>query len=164
MTGEPNAALIDALRECGLSIAVAESLTGGGVCASLVDVAGASDVLLGGICTYATSTKARLLNVSTDLLDTHGPVHPAVATAMAGGVATLFGADMGISTTGVAGPGPADGHPAGTVYIACTLHGHTIVVAQHFDGDRAQVRARTIHAALTLAHSLLPTHPAPTAS
>lgn len=152
-----NVALIETLRDHGLSLAVAESLTGGGLCSRLVDVPGASDVLRGGVCTYATDTKHTLLSVPATLLAKHGPVHPDVAAHMARGVATMFNADASLATTGVAGPGPADGHPAGTVYIACSLAGNTHVTKFQFTGERAQIRHATIDAAITMLLTLLQT-------
>lgn len=154
-----NRALVDALRARGLTIAVAESLTGGGLCSHMVDVPGASDVVRGGVCTYATDTKHSLLRVDQQCLAAHGPVNPEVATQMALHVADLFGADLGVATTGVAGPGPADGHPAGTVYIACALKGKTHVTKYHFDGDRPQVRQAAINTAISIALNLLETAP-----
>lgn len=145
-----SATVITALRHHGLHIATAESLTGGALCAQLVDIPGASETLLGGVCTYTNEQKIRILELDTQLLDTHGAVHPEVGREMARAAQRLFGADLAISTTGVAGPGPADGHPAGTVYIACAL-GDYVTVSQHqFTGSRNHVRAQTIHHAINL--------------
>ena len=99
----------------GRTIAVAESLTGGLVAGALTGVAGASAVVRGGVVAYATDLKAVLLGVPEAVLAEHGPVHPEVAAAMADGVRRRLGADFGVATTGVAGPGPAEGKPAGTV-------------------------------------------------
>jgi len=110
--------VVDALRARGLTVAVAESLTGGLVMATLIEIPGVSDVLRGGAVTYATDTKASELGVDDDLLQDRGPFDPDVAVAMARGVRRRWRSDVGIATTGVAGPEPQDGHPVGEVYLA----------------------------------------------
>lgn len=147
--------LVAAMTARGLTLAVAESLTGGALCGRIVDVPGASAVLRGGVCTYATAAKHEVLGVDAALLAEHGPVHEDVAKQMAEGVARLFGADLTLATTGVAGPGSADGHEAGTVIIGCRYAGRTVVDTHNFDGDRARVRAASVEAALTLAARVL---------
>ena len=155
MGDEQVATLIADLARRGLSIATAESLTGGGLVARLVDVPGASHVVRGGVCTYAVDTKASVLGVSESRLTLTGPVDEQVARQMAVGVRSLFGASIGLSTTGVAGPGPADGFPAGTVHIACAHPAGVEHRLLHLEGDRAQVRAGAIDAALTLLRDVL---------
>lgn len=145
------ARLVHELEQQKLTISTAESLTGGGLCARIVDTPGASVVLKGGVCTYATDTKATILGVSSELLAEHGPVHPQVAQEMARGAQRLYGTDIALATTGVAGPGPSDGHPAGTVYIACVSATGEKVLHCQFDGDRSSVRQQSIDAALELA-------------
>ena len=110
--------LVAALTARRLTIALAESLTAGLLSSEFGSVPGVSVVLRGAVITYATDTKHLLLGVDADLLAAGGPVQAEVAEQMARGVRALFGADLGIATTGVAGPGPADGHPAGTVFVA----------------------------------------------
>ncbi|WP_285598369.1 CinA family protein [Kineosporia sp. NBRC 101731] len=112
------ARIVSALSEQGRTLAVAESLTGGLVSASLVAVPGASAVLRGAVVAYATEVKKDVLGVDPDLLSAKGPVDPDVAAQMATGARRLLKADIGIATTGVAGPGPADGAPAGRVFVA----------------------------------------------
>ena len=149
------ATLIAELTERGLTIATAESLTGGGLVARLVDVPGASHVVRGGACTYTVDTKSSVLGVSASQLALTGPVDEEVARQMARGARSLFGADIGVSTTGVAGPGPADGFEAGTVHIACAHpvgEEHRLL---HLEGDRAAVRAGAIDAALVLVRDVL---------
>ena len=155
MGDEQVAQLIADLTRRGLSIATAESLTGGGLVARLVDVPRASHVVRGGVCTYAVDTKASVLGVSESRLTLTGPVDEQVARQMAVGVRSLFGASIGLSTTGVAGPGPADGFPAGTVHIACAHPAGVEHRLLHLEGDRAQVRAGAIDAALTLLRDVL---------
>ncbi|NNH24547.1 CinA family protein [Pseudokineococcus marinus] len=145
----------------GTTLAVAESLTAGLVCARLADVPGASGALRGGVVAYATDLKRALLDVPADLLEREGPVHPDVATAMADGVRRLLGADVGVATTGVAGPGPADGHPAGTAFAAVAGPWGARVVALDVPGDRAAVRAAVTREALLLLADALATPPAP---
>lgn len=147
--------LIDDLSQARLSIATAESVTGGALCARLVDVPGASAVVRGGVCTYATDLKANVLGVDADLLAVRGPVDAEVALQMARGVRALMGADIGVSTTGVAGPGPADGHEAGTVHIAVSRPGGEDHRELHLAGERAQIRALSVDAALHLVRSVL---------
>lgn len=142
--------VVEAARRAALTVAVAESLTAGMVCARLTDVPGASVVLRGGVVTYATDLKATLLGVDPELLEAHGPVHPDVAAQMAAGVAERLGADVGVATTGVAGPGPADGHPAGTVYIAVLRSGDCTTRRLTLTGDRAAVREGTVVAVIEL--------------
>ena len=149
------AQLIGELTVRGLTIATAESLTGGGLVARLVDVPGASHVVRGGACTYAVDTKASVLGVSESQLAATGPVDEQVARQMARGARSLFGADIGLSTTGVAGPGPADGFEAGTVHIACA---HPTGAERRLllvGGGRAAGRAGGSGAALALVRDVL---------
>jgi nicotinamide-nucleotide amidase len=106
--------LLNGRRE---TLAVAESLTGGLVCATLVDVPGASATFRGGLIVYATDLKASLAGVSAELLAERGPVDGEVAAQLAEGARQRCGADWGLATTGVAGPEPQGGQPAGTVWI-----------------------------------------------
>jgi nicotinamide-nucleotide amidase len=128
----------------GLTVATAESLTGGLVCAALVSVPGASAVLRGGVVAYATELKAALLGVPAGLLSARGAVDLDVAAAMADGARTRLGADVGVATTGVAGPDPADGKPVGTVYVAIATPVATSAAGLKLAGDRAEIRAATV--------------------
>jgi nicotinamide-nucleotide amidase len=136
---------IGMLVERGLTVATAESLTGGLVCAALVSVPGASAVLRGGVIAYATELKAALLGVPADLLSARGAVDPEVAAAMADGARARLGADVGIATTGVAGPDPADGKPVGTVYFAIATPAATSATGLKLAGSRAEIRDATVH-------------------
>lgn len=142
--------VIDALRAADLTLAAAESLTGGLVCAGLTDVPGASTVLRGGAVTYATDTKAALLGVDPDLLAAGGAVQAPVAEAMARGVRALFGADVGLATTGVAGPEPQDETPVGSVFVAVATATATRVEQLSLTGDRAAIRTATVQQVLQL--------------
>jgi nicotinamide-nucleotide amidase len=150
------AAVLAALRARRQTLAVAESLTGGLLAATIVNVPGASAVFRGGLVVYATDLKATLAGVDPGLLAERGPVDPDVAAALASGVGERCLADWGLSTTGVAGPGPQDGVPAGTVYIA--THGPAgegAVRRLALRGDRAAVRRDAVDAALGLLAELL---------
>lgn len=142
--------LVRRLAERGQTLAVVESVTGGLLAAAIVDVPGASKVFRGGLVVYATDLKASLAGVPVDLLAACGPVGPDVAAAMAGGGRVRCGADWGLATTGVAGPAAQYGVPVGTVHVAVVgPHGgraQSVTLA----GDRAQVRAGAVRAALGL--------------
>lgn len=148
-------ALVTRLSDSGLTIAAAESLTGGLVCSALVDVPGASAVLRGSVTAYATELKAQVLGVDAARLASVGPVDAQVAQEMADGVAQLLGADVAVATTGVAGPGPADGHEAGTVYIAAIAPWGGVWRLLQLEGQRSQIRAQTVRHVLVLALELL---------
>jgi nicotinamide-nucleotide amidase len=141
----------------GETVAVAESLTGGALGAALTAVPGVSATFRGGIVAYATELKTELLGVDPGLLAIRGPVDPDVATAMAEGVRDRLGATWGLSTTGVAGPDPQDGHPPGEVYIGIADGGRLRLLTQslHLTGDRAAVRAGAVAAALDGLRDLL---------
>lgn len=143
--------LIKTLAARGLTIAAAESLTGGLFMATLVSVPGASAVLRGGVVAYATDVKHSLLGVDAKLLSECGPVHPDVAAQMAAGVRVALESDVGISTTGIAGPESPDGQPVGTVHIGISTVSGTTVESFVFPGDRSQIRAATVRSALELA-------------
>ena len=140
---------VGALRRAGATVATAESLTGGLACATLVSVAGASDVVLGGIVAYAPEAKIELLDVDADLIDEQGTVHADVAAQMAFGAQERFGATYGISTTGVAGPGESEGKPQGTVHIAIAGPDGVRTTALQLDGDRDTIRKETVDALLS---------------
>ncbi|MBV9380421.1 MAG: nicotinamide-nucleotide amidohydrolase family protein [Streptosporangiaceae bacterium] len=142
--------ILGVLRASGRTVAVAESLTGGLVAAALTEAPGSSAAFRGGIVAYATELKAKLLGVDPRLLAEHGAVYPPVAAAMAAGVRERLGATIGVATTGVAGPESSDGHPPGTVHIAVSLAGDTVVRTIALPGDRDQVRRLTVERALGL--------------
>ncbi|MBO0921340.1 CinA family protein [Cellulomonas sp. zg-ZUI222] len=149
------AAVLDAAARRGWSLAVAESLTGGLVTATLVDVPGASRVLRGGVVAYATELKASVLGVDAALLAARGAVDPEVAVAMAAGVRQRLGADVGLATTGVAGPDQQDGHAPGTVHVAVVTPEARHVRSLDLPGDRRDVRAAACAAVLSLAAQVL---------
>lgn len=136
-----------------LTVAVAESLTGGRVAAAVTAVPGASAVLRGSVTAYATDLKARILGVDTALLDRVGAVDGEVARQMALGVRKLCGADVGIATTGVAGPSEQDGKAVGTVYVAVVGPDPDDAEVSHerFAGDRAEIQQAATRLALSSA-------------
>lgn len=142
--------LVERLRERGETVAVAESLTGGLVAATLVAVPGASATLRGGVVAYATDLKASALDVPADLLAARGAVDPAVATAMAAGVREALGADWGLATTGVAGPDPQEGKPVGEVHLAVVGGQVRTSWSLALRGDRERIRTHASTAALLL--------------
>jgi len=144
--------VVRSLTARGLTVAVAESVTGGAVASDLVSVPGASGCLRGGVVAYATETKHTVLGVPAAVLAAHGAVHPQVALAMARRVRAMFGADIGLATTGVAGPEPQDGRPVGEVHVAVVdAHGEQVVSLSVDPGrGRDGVRAAAGGAALEL--------------
>jgi nicotinamide-nucleotide amidase len=148
--------IVTTLRERAETLAVAESLTGGLLAATIVDVPGASAVFRGGLVVYATDLKETLAGVPAALLAERGPVDPAVALALARGARQRCGASWGLATTGVAGPEPQSGVPVGTLYVACAGPGGVAEVRRlRRDGDRAAVRRGAVTAALDLLRAVL---------
>lgn len=144
-----------ALAERGWTLGVAESLTGGSVSAALVAVPGASAVLRGAVVAYATPVKHTLLGVDEVLLDAGGPVQLEVARQMAEGVRAAVSvagrpADVGIATTGIAGPDSPDGQPVGTVHVAVATPTSTRSRSFVFRGSRDEIRAQATDAVLAL--------------
>ena len=144
-----SARLLDVLRTRSLTIAVAESLTGGLLVAELISNAGASDVVNGGVAAYQTALKHSLLGVSAEVLAAHGAVHPDVAMQMAVGVRRHLSvgdrpADVGIATTGVAGPGAQDGHAAGTAFVGIAVGADVRFVPLALSGSRSDIRNRVV--------------------
>jgi nicotinamide-nucleotide amidase len=152
-THDPAARLIGELTRRGLRIAVAESLTGGLVVAELTRIPGASLVVNGGVVAYDTAVKRSVLGVSAELLANEGAVHPEVARQMADGVRRVLAvngrpADIGVATTGVAGPAEQDGKPAGTVYVGLAIGDDVVAVALDLRGDRGDIRRATVRHAI----------------
>lgn len=145
--------LLTALRARGWTLGVAESLTGGALTAEIVAIPGASASLLGGVVAYATPVKHTLLGVDAHLLRQHGAVHPEVAIQMADGVRRAVAvdgraADVGIATTGIAGPESPDGQPVGTVCIGVATPHERVSRRFVFAGDRSAVRQQAVAAAI----------------
>jgi nicotinamide-nucleotide amidase len=149
----PQSAAVTAVRrliERHETFATAESLTGGLVAATVVEIPGVSAVFRGGLVVYATELKHLLAGVDEELLAHRGPVDPDVALALAAGARERCGADWGLATTGVAGPDPQDGKPVGLVYVATAGPTGSVVRELRLAGSRAQIRAASVTAVLEL--------------
>ncbi|MCG2620342.1 CinA family protein [Arthrobacter sp. I2-34] len=131
-----------------ITVATAESLTAGMVASALATVPGASGTLQGGIVSYQNSVKSSLLGVDADLLERNGAVDADVARQMAAGARRALQADVGISTTGAAGPEPHGGKSVGTVFVGVATAAGSRAVEFRFDGDRAEIRLQAAAAAL----------------
>lgn len=150
MTAVQAAELVSRLTRCGQTVATAESLTGGLVCATLTGVPGASAVVRGGLIVYATELKSELAGVDEALLAAHGAVHPEVAAQLAEGARLRCAADWGLGLTGVAGPDPQDGVTPGTVHIGLVGPAVRTVRSLWWEGDRTAVRLAAVRAAFGL--------------
>ncbi|NCA18971.1 MAG: CinA family protein [Actinobacteria bacterium] len=145
------AEILALLRARGESLSVAESLTGGLLGGALTQVAGSSDVFLGGVVAYNARIKSELLDIPAELIADRGVVSGEVAVAMASAVARITGSDWAIATTGVAGPGASEGVPAGTVWIAIAgpeAPGLPLSQLLTLHGGRQEIRIATIARAL----------------
>ena len=142
--------IVSELTKRGESIGVAESITGGHLSGALIDIAGASNIFAGGIVAYSNLLKISDLKVSPELLDEFGAVSNEVAQAMALGAKDKFAATWGLSTTGVAGPGPHNGREAGTLWIGIAGPGvlTAIYPAISSELNRNQVRSESVAGAL----------------
>ncbi|MGN9765663.1 CinA family protein [Micromonospora sp. SD12] len=148
--GSPAAGVVHSLSERHETLATVESLTGGLLAASIVEIAGVSGIYRGGLVVYATELKSLLADVPEDLLADRGPVDPDVAVALAEGGRRRCGADWGLATTGVAGPEPQDGKPVGLVYVAVAGPSGTEVRQLDLAGGRDHIRSAAVVEALRL--------------
>ena len=139
---------VAALKDRGLTVCTCESLTGGLICATLVDVPGASKVVRGGLITYQTDTKTLLANVEAALIEKHGVVSAEVAAAMAVGARTRLQADIAVSATGMASPGEPHEPPAGTVFVGIASDRGVRVMPLQLTGSREEIRRATAEAAI----------------
>jgi len=149
--------LFQSLKRRGLTLALAESCSGGQAARMITDIPGSSEVFWGGAVAYANEAKVRLLGVDPALLERHGAVSAEVASAMAAGVLERSGADVAVAITGVAGPGGGSpDKPIGTVWVAAReASGAELRQAFHFPGAREMIRLRAAVAALLLAETLV---------
>lgn len=139
----------DLMLQKGLTLACAESCTGGGLSAQITDVAGISAVFQGGCVTYSNQAKADLLGVPMSMIQTHGAVSSEVAQAMAQGARTRLHADYALATTGIAGPaGGTVEKPVGLVWMALASPEGVQSRCQVFPGDRSEIRAQACDAML----------------
>jgi nicotinamide-nucleotide amidase len=148
--------VLDTVREQGLLLAAAESCTGGLVAARLTSVPGSSDIFRGGVVAYDNEVKRAQLGVSAETLATHGAVSAETASEMALGARESLGADVAVSTTGIAGPGGGTPEkPVGLVYLHASGPGAELARELNLPGDREAVRRRATAAALHLVRELL---------
>ena len=144
------------LREAGLTVAVAESCTGGLIGHRLTDVPGSSDYFLGSLVTYSNEAKVALLNVPEETIREHGAVSPEIARAMAEGARQAYGADIGLSVTGIAGPnGATPEKPVGLTYIGLAGAGETAAEEYRLRGTRVLLKERAAQIALYLLYRRL---------
>lgn len=145
--------VLDACQKSGLTLATAESCTGGLICACLTSVGGSSSVVDRGFITYTNEAKAELLGVPTILIATHGAVSEPVARQMALGILARTRVDIALSVTGIAGPtGGTATKPVGLVYLGAARRGRSALVERHlFTGDRDSVRLASVQRALEMA-------------
>jgi nicotinamide-nucleotide amidase len=145
------AVVLDLCRERGLTLAVAESCTGGLLGARLTSISGASDVVTGGIIAYANAVKVAELGVAAAVIEHAGAVSEEVARAMATGVRQRLATDLGVGITGVAGPtGGTGDKPVGLVWVAVDFGARTRVFGGRLFGDRGEIRFRATQAALDM--------------
>lgn len=148
MVSDLASSVVVALARGGRTLAVCESLTGGGIGAAITAIPGSSAVFRGGIIAYATALKAELLGLGAAFVQRHGVVSGEVAAGMAEAARTRCGSDWAVAVTGVAGPDWQDAQPPGTVYVAVAGPAGSACERHGFAGDRAAVRSQTIRAAL----------------
>ena len=137
-----------ALQAQGATVTTAESCTGGMIASNLVEYPGISAALVEGCVTYSNEAKMHRLGVKAETLEKYGAVSEETAKEMAEGIARTSGADIGLATTGVAGPESSEGKPVGLVYIAVAYKGKTEVYTCHFVGKRNKIRERAAYTAL----------------
>jgi PncC family amidohydrolase len=142
-----------------LTIATAESCTGGLLASTLTDIAGSSEYLLGGVISYHDSVKQDLLGVGCDTLERHGAVSPETAAAMAEGVRRLLASDLAVAVTGIAGPGGGSpAKPVGLVYLHLSALGVEWSRRYVWPYDRTGNKRATVQAALALLQDYFQTH------
>jgi nicotinamide-nucleotide amidase len=149
-TSDVAAAVLDRLRDRAETVATAESLTGGLVCATLIDAPGASAIVRGAVVAYTADVKSQILGVDDAQIAANGTINAEVARQMAEGIRQRLGATWGVATTGNAGPDSSEGKPVGTVFIAVAGPRTSAVRELSLSGDRAAIRRSSTAAALSL--------------
>lgn len=144
--------VVDICRRRGLTIATAESCTGGLLSGILTEIPGASEMFTHGFITYANPAKIMMVDVPEGTIASHGAVSEETARAMAEGARRTSGASFGIAITGISGPGGGTpGKPVGTVHVACAYdHKQTMHAQYVFDGERTCIRLKSVEAALAM--------------
>jgi len=148
MTTTLSTTIVESLKSTGETLSIAESLTGGALTSEIVSVPGASHILKGSIVAYSVEIKVHELSVFQDIIDKVGVVSEEVALAMADGVKARMNSTWSIASTGVAGPGPHHGIPAGTVWLAIVGPDTRETVKLALEGDRERVRRGAVESAL----------------
>lgn len=144
-------AVVSLLKDKKLTLTTVESCTGGAIAARIVNVPGASDVLMQGFVTYSNEAKQNLVGVQGETLEEFGAVSQQTAVEMAEGAVKTTGSDIAISVTGIAGPGGGtEEKPVGLVYVGCDCEGKTTVKELHLSGNRTKIREQSVAQALTL--------------
>lgn len=140
---------VRALSRKGMTLALAESCTGGGLGALITSLPGSSAYFLGGAVVYSNSSKQNVLGVRCSTLDRYGAVSAETASEMAEGARALFGSDVSVAITGIAGPaGGTEKKPVGLVYTAVSVRGHIDVREHRFEGGRERIRGECAESAL----------------
>ena len=147
--------IVKLLKKKRTTLAVAESITGGGIGAAITDISGSSEVFLGGVIAYSDDVKMEELKIPKALIKKHTAVSEEVAIAMAVSIREKFGSKYAIATTGVAGPGKAYGQKAGTVWVAIASVNNNYAISLSLAGDRTQVRKATIDSAFAMFSRIL---------
>ena len=155
---ELSSSLVTRLTAAGMTVASAESCTGGLIGGAITEVSGAYAVFMGGFVTYDNRLKRDVLGVDAELLERHGAVSAEVARAMAEGALARAGVSLSVAVTGIAGPGGGSaGKPVGLVHLAVARQtGETVNESNVFSGSRGDVRAQTVESALKLLLQSLP--------
>jgi putative competence-damage inducible protein len=148
--------VMERLAYHGLTISTAESCTGGMVSAKLINYAGASASFINGMCTYTNESKSRLLDINPDIINTHGAVSYQTAEAMCLGVAKVSNTDIGLSTTGIAGPGGGTKEkPVGLVYIGVAFKGTPYIKRLMLEGERNEIRTQAAYEVIKFLSDIL---------
>ncbi len=149
-------ALLDRLRSKNLTVASAESCTGGLISSAFVDIPGASDVFVGGLVTYKEESKVSLLNVSAETIKKYTAVSSQTAEEMCRNAAKVCNSNIGLSSTGYAGPeGGTAENPVGTVYIGVYIYGQAHTKRLEIKGDRNYIRKTAVKEVISLLDRLL---------
>lgn len=147
--------IVAELTRRGETIACAESVTGGGLSSAITDVPGTSHVFLGSVIAYSSDIKIKDLGVQHATIAEFGVVSESVAFEMAAGIRSRYESDWAISTTGIAGPGPTHGIPAGTIWIALLGPGYREATELALQGDRELIRRGAVESALAILERIL---------
>ncbi len=144
------------LQRMGLTLAVAESCTGGKLGDIVTEVPGSSAYFLGGVVSYGNDAKVDMLGVDRETLGSKGAVSEEVARMMASGARTRFRADLGVGITGIAGPsGGTPSKPVGLVYIAVASEDGTLCTENRFGGSRSEIKCRAVEKAILMLDEVL---------